>query len=29
MTPFVVKANNRIKAGPQRDAVNEVMNSEM
>ena len=27
MTPFVVKANNRIKAGPQREAVNEAMNS--
>ena len=29
MTAFVVKANNRYKAVPQRDAVNEVMDAEL
>ena len=29
MTAYVVKANNRYKAVPQRDAVNEVLNAEL
>lgn len=29
MTAFVVKANNKYKAVPQRDAVNKVMNAEL
>lgn len=29
MTAFVVKANNKYKAVPQRNAVNEVMNAEL